>query len=233
MKDLTAAELSAGQVRPTDAPVRVAIIGGTGALGIGLAKRLSRTHAVLVGSRDAEKAKSAAAKVRGVTRRDVWGGVNLDAASKCDVAVVTIPYDSIGTILPPIANALAGKLAVSAVVPMVRRGKDFVYGLEKGSAAEEAAALLPNSEIAAAFHTLPARPLASESRIAGDVPVATDSDGAYARVGSLIAGTGLRPLRFGPLSSSRMLESLTPTLLNIALLNGMKNLTLKFADLEE
>ena len=132
--------------------MRIALIGGTGKLGPGLAKRWALAgHEVIIGSRDAERASASAAEGVGT----VSGATNADAAQACQVAVITIPYSGVAQTVPPLAGALAGKVVVSTVVPL--RMKDGVLQIQRpdaGSAAAEIARHLPQSRVCAALHSV-------------------------------------------------------------------------------
>ena len=136
----------------------MALIGGTGRLGPGLALRLSRGGLpVIIGSRDLQHALDAAERVTaldGVTR--IRGATNADAAASADLAILTVPYEAQTGLLPDLAGPLAGKVVVSTTVPV---RFDPALGpvavkVDEGSAAEQVAALLPTSRIVGGFHTV-------------------------------------------------------------------------------
>ncbi|MDG6898171.1 MAG: NAD(P)-binding domain-containing protein [Nitrososphaerota archaeon] len=202
--------------------MKVAIIGGTGKLGMGLAARLSEKLEVQIGSRDRSKAQRAAAQIPGVT-----GGEEIEVASSCDAAVLAIPYEAV-TRLGALEAALADKLVISPVVPIKQVGGIFYYGLENGSAAEEVASKLRRSRIAAALHTVPSRYFKGVKE-AIDVPVASNDKRTYEEAARMISSIdGVRPLYAGPLSIASTIEMLTPLLLNLAKLNGVRAPSLKF-----
>src|ERR1035441_3838422 len=138
-------------------PQTVALIGGTGRLGPGLALRLSRGGLpVIIGSRDLQHALDFAERVTalgGAAR--IRGATNADAAAGGDLAILTVPYEAQAVLLPELAGALGGKVAVSTTVPV---RFDPALGpvavtVAEGSAAEQVAALLPTSRIAGGSHT--------------------------------------------------------------------------------
>ncbi|MDV3293285.1 MAG: NAD(P)-binding domain-containing protein [Nitrososphaerales archaeon] len=204
--------------------MKIAIVGGTGKLGTGLAAQLSKKHEVYIGSRDEAKAE-AAAKAAGVK-----GGESHAVAGLCEAAVLTIPYEAVGPLVS-FERELAGKLVISPVVPMRREGGAFYYLEGQGSAAQQVASALKSSRVAAALHTLPARFLKQPEKLNVDVPVAADDKGTFAEAAEIVRSVGgLRPLYSGPLSSASSIERLTPLLLNLAALNGFKTPSVKFVD---
>jgi 8-hydroxy-5-deazaflavin:NADPH oxidoreductase len=209
--------------------MKVAIVGGTGALGKGLAARLAASQQVAVGSRDEARARSVAAQISARGPR-VEGKTSAEAASWCDAAILAVPDLEDPGFLRGLAGGLAGKLVVSPIVPMKMDGGTLVYTLASGSAAERVAAALPKSRVAAALHTVPAPLLAKpEVKLDCDTLVAADSRETYEEASALVGSIpGLRPLYAGHLSGARTLEQLTPLLLNVAKLNGMRNLSVRF-----
>ena len=138
----------------TLAGVTVAVLGGTGPQGRGLVRRWAAAGLpVLVGSRSAERAGETAAELAEATSGDVRGLANEDAAAGADVVVVAVPYDGHAELLRSLADVLAGKVVVDCVNPL---GFDqqgaYALDVAEGSAAQEAAAILPGSTVVAAFH---------------------------------------------------------------------------------
>ncbi|MDA4128546.1 MAG: NADPH-dependent F420 reductase [Thaumarchaeota archaeon] len=204
---------------------RIAILGGTGALGRGLATRLSTSHEVLIGSRDTSKAEAAAKEVASRSGGRISGTSNIEAAHDCDIAILAVPDLPSDSFLQEFGTTLDHKLVISPVVPMTVKEGVFTYSRPKGSAAEEIAAALKNSRVAAAFHTIPAGKLLDPTiKLEYDVLVATDIRLTYSEMVDLISSVnGLRPIYVGPLSLARYIESLTPLLLNISKRNGLKD----------
>lgn len=204
--------------------MKIAIVGGTGKLGTGLAAQLSKKHEVYIGSRDEAKAE-AAAKSAGVK-----GGESHAVAGICEAAILTIPYEAVGPLVS-FERELAGKLVISPVVPMRREGGTFYYIEGQDSAAQQVASALRRSRVAGALHTLPARFLKHPEMLDADVPVAADDKKTYAETAEIVRSIGgLRPLYCGPLSSASSIERLTPLLLNLASLNSLKTPSVKFVD---
>jgi NADPH-dependent F420 reductase len=202
--------------------MKVAILGGTGKMGRGLALVLSKRHEVYIGSRDSAKAAAAAKSV------GVRGEGSSLAAELCDAAILTIPYAGIAS-LPSLAQLLAGKLVISTIVPMSVENRSFYYDETKVSAAEQVSKALERSRVAAALHTIPARLFTRPEQLDADVPVAADGKKTYDEVAEIVKGIGnLRPLYAGPLSLASSIERLTPLLLNLAALNDMGPSSVKF-----
>jgi len=203
--------------------MKIAVLGGTGKLGLALALRLAAANQVIIGSRDAARAEVAAKKVPGAT------GTDYESASReADAVVIAVPASAMDTIAP-LAKALAGKLVISAVNPLRFEGGLVFFGKEKGSAAEELARLLPESRVATAFNNIPARLLQTGESFPIDVLIAADRRETYEEAAGIVKGIpNLRPLYAGPLSQAAMVESITALVLNLASLNKTGSLTTKF-----
>ncbi len=204
---------------------RIGIIAGTGTFGKGLAARLSYNYEVLIGSRERARAQSTAEAVRMITGVEVIGVTNSEAAGLCDAAILALPNQVALKHIQDLRGALAKKLVISPIVPMKLREGRFVYTLSDGSAAERVAAVLRESRVAAAFHNLPAEMLlAVRKQLKYSVLVAAESKEVFSEVAPVVSSIKrLEPFYVGPLSTARSIESLTPLLLNLARLNGMKN----------
>lgn len=206
------------------APGAVGLIGGTGRLGPGLALRLAAAgRTVLVGSREAERAAERAAAIStrlgGAAGARIEGRENAAVAAECQVAVITVPYEAQASLLPGLAGPLAGKVVVSTAVPVrfdAQRGPLSVT-VGAGSAAQEAAALLPRSRVVGAFHTVSSAHLARLDRpLDEDVLLCADDDQAKADVRRLVELIpGLRPIDAGHLGNARLTEQLTVLLLGV------------------
>jgi hypothetical protein len=217
--------------------MKIALLGGTGALGRGLAYRLSPHFEVLIGSRELSKAEGAAERYRkglealGVQSR-ISGLENRDAAARSEVSVLTIPYPHTLKILREVGEALKGRTVASPVVPMVKEGGFFRYlPPAAGSAALEIRRALPqDSQLVAAFHNLPAPRLADlERELQADVILCSDDEGGKEVLRGIVEEIpGLRPLDGGPLAVSAQVESITPLLLNIAERNRFPSPTVRF-----
>jgi len=203
---------------------RIALVGGTGDLGLGLAARLARAYDVTVGSRDAARAAEAAAEASRLSGVRVEGAENVEAARASDIAVLAIPSLPSDDVLDSLKPAVAGKLVVSPIVPMEVRDGLFSAPPAASSAAERVASVLA-TRVAAAFHTVPAARLLEVGRALDyDVLVTADTRAVYDEAAAVVSSIpGLRPLYAGPLRNSRMVEEMTPNLLNVGKLNGIKH----------
>jgi 8-hydroxy-5-deazaflavin:NADPH oxidoreductase len=204
----------------------VALLGGTGKLGPGLAMRFARAGIpVLIGSRDAEKGVAAAAEITaklqaaGPGAAPVEGMDNLWAAERGRVAVITVPFEGQAGLLPGLAKALDGKVVVSTAVPVrFAEGVGPVHvDVPEGSAAQQAAAMLPGAHLAGAFHSVSSAELKRLSRdVEGDVIVTGDDAEAKATAMELVRLVpALRPVDGGPLHCARYCEELTVLLLTV------------------
>ncbi len=207
--------------------MKVAVIGGTGRMGGAIAKQLARKNQVVIGSRGMERAKEAAKAIEGATGSDYLG-----AAEECDVAVVAVPYSAMPSLLG-LAEALSGKLVISAVNPLKLDEGYLHYGVEGGSAAEEMARMFPKSRVATAFNNVPVSMLRRDAVPPMDILVAASSKEAYAEAAELVRSVeNLRPLFAGPLSEAQMVERITALVLNLAKWNETGSLTTKFSSLK-
>jgi NADPH-dependent F420 reductase len=203
---------------------RIAVIGGTGDLGLGLAARLSKSYEVTIGSRDASRAVEAASKASTLSGNSVLSDENGAAARSSEIAILAIPSLPSDDVLISLKPDLAGKLVLSPIVPMVFRDGLFAPSLESGSAAERVASLL-GTRVAGAFHTVPAARLLEVGReLDYDVLVTAETPDVYAEAAEIVSSIArLRPLYAGPLRNSRMVEGITPSLLNVGKLNKIKS----------
>ena len=195
--------------------MKVALIGGTGSMGSGLAKALRTSCEVMVGSRDLEKARGAAAAVPGA-----WWGTNAEAASWCEAAVVCLPFSAIDS-LSQLADDLAGKLVMSIVNPLRFDGTEFHYAGQGRSAASRIAALLPKSRVATAFNNVPHAYFDRPDPPEADVLVAAASKAAFEETAALVSSVQrLRPVYVGSLDQAESVERVTALELNAARLGS-------------
>ncbi len=208
---------------------RIAIIGGTGNLGFGLALRLAKAYAVTIGSRDPARAATTAAKASKLTGARIESSANDEAARTCDIAVLAVPDLPSADLLASLAPNLMEKLVISPIVPMVVEQGIFTVSLAGESAAERVAKALPMAKVAGAFHTVPSPKLAQlREELDYDVLVTADSRGIFEEAARVVSSVGrLRPLYAGPLTVSRMVEAITPALLNVSRLNRLKSPSIK------
>jgi 8-hydroxy-5-deazaflavin:NADPH oxidoreductase len=192
-------------------------------MGLALASQLSKNHEVIIGSRDPARAREAAKGVKGASGSDYEG-----AARAADAVMVSVPYEAMAP-LSGLAEAVKGKLVISVVNPLKMEGGILVFGLERGSAAEELAKMLPGSRVATAFNNAPRAFFEREISAPFDVLVAADSKATFEEVANIVRGIkNLRPLYAGPLSQAGIVERITPLVLNLASLNGTGVLTTAF-----
>lgn len=194
----------------------VGVLGGTGDQGRGLAYRLARAgQQVVIGSRSAERARAAAAELG----NGVQGADNAECARRSDIVIVAVPWDGHAEILEALRADLAGKLVVDCVNPL-GFDKQGAYALtpDEGSAAQQAAALLPDSRVTAAFHHLSAVLLRNPEvdEIDTDVMVLGDSrddtDAVQALAGRI---PGMRGVFAGRLRNAHQVESLVANLISV------------------
>ena len=200
----------------------VGILGGTGPQGRGLAYRLARAgQAVVIGSRTAPRGEQAAAEVGAMpgVAVPVRGGGNGTAAALGDVVVAAVPWEGHAQTLAALAEQLAGKIVVDCVNPLGfdERGP-YPLAVPEGSAAEQAAALLPASRVCAAFHHVSAPLLADPDldRTDLDVLVLGDDRAAAETVQALATRIpGMRGVYAGRLRNAHQVEAMTANLIAI------------------
>lgn len=196
-------------------PQRIAVLGGTGHLGYALARRWVKAgHAVIIGSRAADRAVEAADRLAAEFGRAVAGASNLDAAAAADVVVVTVPFGSQADLLTEIRPVVAGKLVVDTTVPLVPPKVMRVQLPVEGSAAVRAQGLLGEGvNLVSAFHSVAAHKLVTDAVVECDVLVFGDDKAARSRVVGLADDAGLRGLHGGALVNSAAAEALTSVLI--------------------
>jgi hypothetical protein len=196
----------------------IAILGGTGKEGTGLAARWALAgHEIIVGSREPARAAARAAELRARTgRAAIRGTANADAAAGGEVIVLTLPAQGLATTLPPLRGACRGKVVVSTVVALDFAGPRLFTPPPLGSSAEEAQALLPEARVVAAFHHIAAHELeATDQPIDCDLLLCGDDEEAKRTVAALGTSLGLRPLDVGPLTNAGPVEGITAVLVAI------------------
>ena len=197
----------------------IAVLGGTGKEGKGLAYRWAREgYKVLIGSRTSEKAVKTAAEIIELLEgsSSVVGMTNLEAAQQADIVVVTVPYAAHRPTLENVKDALKGKLLVDVTVPLVPPKVSKVQMPAAGSAAQEAREIVgPEVEVVAAFQNVSHQHLLHQEEVECDVLVTGTSRQARAEVLKLVEATGLRGWDAGPIENSVVVEGLTSVLINI------------------
>ena len=194
----------------------IGILGGTGDQGRGLARRFALAgHPVIVGSRSHERAQAAAQEIG----NHVQGMANADAAREASVVIAAVPWEGHGKLLSSLAAELADKIVVDCVNPLGfdQRGA-YPLQVAEGSAAEQAAALLPDSRVVAAFHHVSAVLLLDPEIDAIDLDVLVLGDDRHATdlVQALAARIpGVRGIYAGRLRNCGQVEALTANLVSI------------------
>ena len=202
----------------------IPIVGGTGALGAGLALRWAKAGApIVLGSRSAERAEEAAAKLREkAPGAQIEGMLNEEAAKQGEIVFLTVPFRAQSENLNNLREALQpGQILVDCTVPLAAAvsGKATrSLGVWQGSAAQQAQEMVPEGvTVVAALHTIGAPTLADgEAELGEDVLVCGDRKADKARVARLIELIpGLRAVNAGPLEMARIVEQLTPLLISV------------------
>lgn len=207
----------------TDNKSKIAILGGTGALGTGLARRWAEAgYPVVIGSRKQESAAEAVEDLkkvmqeRGVSAVAVEAADNLAAAEEADIVVLTVPYAHHKSTLESIRDALAGKILIDVTVPLRPPKVGTVQLPEAGSAAQEAQNLLGDDvKVVSAFQNVAAHHLQEDHAIDCDVLVAGNDKEARAQVVELVEAAGMRGFSIGPVANSAAAEALTSVLIQI------------------
>lgn len=220
--------------------MQIALLGGTGDIGQGLALRWAyhTNHDVLIGSRKAEKARTMAQEYeteldsRGVDVT-IEGYENADAASRADVVILAVPAYHLSGTIDAVADDLGDAVLVSPAIGMQRDEAGVHYNPPgAGSVTELAASVAPDDvPVVGAFHSLAAGKLANlDADLNWDAPVVADDPDAKDLVCALADGIeGIRPLDAGELSNASEVETLTPLLINLAANNErLHDLGVKF-----
>ncbi|WP_285703367.1 NADPH-dependent F420 reductase [Microtetraspora sp. NBRC 16547] len=199
---------------PDVSGLSIGILGGTGDQGKGLARRFALAgHTVLIGSRSAERAREAAESI------GVRGAENAVVAAEADIVIVAVPWDGHKATLESLRGELAGKIVIDCVNPLgFDKQGPYALPVEEGSAAQQAAAVLTESRVVAAFHHVSAVILLDpevdevglDVLVLGDDREATDIVQALA---SRIAG--VRGVYGGRLRNAGQVEALTANLIAI------------------
>ena len=202
----------------------IAIIGGTGPAGSGLAVRWARAgETIIIGSRDAERARQVAEAIRqkaGATA-NVSGMENGAACAAADLLVLTVPFDGQAALLKKLKPVISeGSILVDATVPLaatVGGRASRTLGVWQGSAAQQAAELVPEGvSVVAAFHNLSAELLNGDAPLDCDVIVCSDDPDAAQLVRGLAAKIpGVRAIDGGKLENARIVEQITALLIGL------------------
>jgi len=219
--------------------MRIALIGGTGAMGTGLAARWAQSHEVMIGSRDYDRAKAACDRIRDLisdsnARSNVDPYENFHAIKKAEVVIPCIDYEHA---VPTVRDMVAGfkdQVLISPLTPMMGSEGSYHYIRPKqGSAAMQLASIMPEKvAVVSCFQGLPASKLADVNRtINYDIPVFTDSGSARKKTFELIRDIRyLKPLYGGPLDFAYIGEMMGVLWRNLGFLNRLKDPSFKFPE---
>ncbi len=200
--------------------MKIAIFGGTGDLGRGLAVNFAAAgHEIIVGSRSQERADQAAETLRA----DLADGnfvpmENVAAAEAAEIAIVSIPWEGVEQTIPPMADALAGKVVISVInaLEFGKNGATAITGLPGGSMAQRIQELAPEAKVAMAYNNLPAARLQHRETIDADVLVCGRGKDTRETVIELTkAIPGVRALDAGVLANALIVEGSTALIINL------------------
>ena len=214
--------------------MNIAILGGTGKEGAGLASRWALVgHSIIIGSRDRERAKTKANELREHTHKvPIIGESNAEAARLGTVIVVALPAQGLEATLPEVREGSRGKVVISTVVPLTFGGPRLYTPPPAGSSAEQVQALLPDAKVVAAFHHIAAHELSETDRpIECDLLLCGADAVAKETVAELARSMGLRPIDVGALSNAGPLEGITAVLATINRRYKLKNSGIKITGL--
>lgn len=197
----------------------IGVVGGTGPLGKGLALRFARAgREVVVGSRTQERGDEVAGWIHErVDGASVTGATNLDCCVKADIVVLAFPYEGIDATLPPLADAIGGKVVVCCInqIGFDRQGP-FELHDGRPSSAEQSQAHLPDARLVGAFHHVAAGVLAKDEPVDVDVLLAADDEEAMrVAVGLVELIPGMRPVTVGALRLAAPTEHFTAVLVAV------------------
>ena len=206
---------------------KIAVIGGTGKEGKGLALRWANAgYDLIIGSRDAERAAAAARELNAALgSSNVRGLSNADAARAADLVVLTVPYEAHAATLNMIAEATQGKILIDVTAPLDPINKKKALHVPEGSAAQAAQQRLgENVRVVAAFQNISYTHLSDlHETLACDVLVCGNDKEAKRQVMELARAAGMAAFDAGPIENAGVVEGLTAVLLNINLAFKIKN----------
>jgi NADPH-dependent F420 reductase len=190
----------------------IAVLGGTGAMGSGLARRWARFgHRVIIGSRDAARAKDAAQKIGAELGTD-----NIEAAKAGEIVVLTVPFENQRATLESVREQVQGKILIDVTVPLRPPKVSTVQLPPEGSAAMIAQAVLGQGvHVVSAFQNVGAKHVGEDGPIDCDVLVSGDDPSAREVVIELARDAGMRGVHAGPLANAAVAEALTSILIGI------------------
>jgi NADPH-dependent F420 reductase len=207
-----------GAAGPDLSQLVIGVLGGTGDQGRGLALRLAMAgQKVIIGSRDAARAAAAAATVGAAPQ--VTGASNEETAAAADVVIVAVPWEGHRDLLAGLAGALAGKIVIDCVNPIgFDKSGSFALPVPEGSAAQQAAVVLPGSTVVGAFHHVSAVLLLDPEVTVLDLDVLVlGDDRAATDLVQALAGLlpGMRGVYAGRLRNCGQIEAFTANLISV------------------
>ncbi len=214
---------------------RIAILGGTGKEGKGLAYRWAKAgYDVVIGSRQVEKAQITADEINQLIKdNSVTGLENHQAADWCEVAVLTVPFAAHQAILADLKECLEGKILVDVTVPLVPPKVTKVQMPAAGSAAQEAKSILgENVQVVAAFQNISYERLLQEGDIDCDVLVCGSSKDARITVLEFVKDAGMVGWDAGPIENSVVVEGMTSILIGLNAQYGVHNAGIKISGIQ-
>lgn len=196
--------------------MKIGIVGGTGKEGRGIALRWAKAgHQVAIGSRDAERAAAKAAELS-TPEATLSGGDNASVCREAEVVLLSIPFSGHKETLEALREPLAGKIVIDITVPLKPPKVREVHLPETTSAAQQAQAILADSQVVATLHHVSSVHLGDpEHAIECDVLAVSDHPEALETVLGLLDDLGVRGFNAGGLKNAVALESLTPVLLHL------------------
>ena len=215
---------------------KIAIIGGTGKEGKGLAYRWAKSgYQILIGSRQLEKAQAAASELHQLlgSAESVQGCTNPDAVSAADLAVLTVPFSAHQVTLELLKDPLSGKILIDVTVPLVPPRVSRVQMPPAGSAAQEAQQILGSDvQVVAAFQNISYEHLLNDETVECDVLVCGGNKNARNEVLKLVAAAGLTGWDAGPIENSVVVEGLTSVLIGINKQFGVQSAGIKITGVQ-
>jgi len=214
--------------------MNIAILGGTGKEGAGLAARWALAgHSIVIGSRDAARARAKAEELCTLTGTSaITGESNPEAAKRGELIVLALPAVGLGDTLPALREGCRGKVVVSTVVPLTFGSGRLFTPPPAGSSAEEAQALLPEAKVVAAFHHIAAHELSQVAHdIECDLLLCGADAGAKQTVTELGRSMGLRAIDVSGLGNAGPIEGITAVLATINRRYKLKNSGIKITGL--
>ena len=216
--------------------MKIAILGGTGEQGPGLALRWALAgDEVIIGSRQKEKGERVAAELNAELGRDLLRGTdNVEAAAAADMVFITVPYSAHVKTLETVREQVQGKIFVDVSVPLDPDNARRVVMPEAGSATEEAKQILGDGvQVVCALQNISAHLLRDvNATIDCDVLICGDKD-ARPVVAELVQKLGINPIDVGPLAAASLIEPITALLIRLNIKNKVHSAGIRITGLSE